>query len=151
MRTDVPAAATVVVVRCTQYVSFTGARSSCTIVWPAPRVRAIALSKSLPTPKTHELARVVTSVADGAPAALLDLATAPIAPEPFVPVVSTFEKLTTVIDEATDCDRFADTVTFVSGAAANARQLSLVLSFALLPIVLAHEWPPPLMIWIVLF
>ena len=53
----------------------------------------------MPTPNTNELPRVVTSVADGAPDDPLALAVAPIAPDPFVPVVSTFENVATVIDD----------------------------------------------------
>src|SRR5712671_6089903 len=83
------------------------------------------LSKSLPTPKTQELFRVVTSVAVGAPTALLAVAVAPIAPEPFVPEVSTFEKLTTVTMDDAGCESDAVRVTPVSGAVANARQISL--------------------------
>jgi hypothetical protein len=83
-------------------------------------------SQSLPTPKTQPLFRVVTSVAVGAPLALLAAAVAPMAPDPFVPDVSTFAKLTTVIIEETGCESDAVTVTDVSGAAANARQISLV-------------------------
>jgi hypothetical protein len=50
---------------------------------------------------THELFRVVTKLAEGAPEGALADFTAPIAPEPFVPDVSAPLKLKTVIDEAT--------------------------------------------------
>jgi hypothetical protein len=49
------------------------------------------------------LARVVVSEAVGAPLGALALATAPIAPEPFVPLVSTPVKLMIVIDA--ECSR----------------------------------------------
>src|SRR5262249_13625757 len=101
------------------------ARYWLTIVWFGPSVRAVAVSKSLPTPNTSELLRVVTSVADGAPPGELVPAVAPIAPDP-LPVVSTFEKVTTLIDAAVDCDSVAVTVTLVRVAGANARQISVV-------------------------
>src|SRR4051812_22767298 len=100
------------------------ARYWLTIVWFAPTVRAVALSKSLPTPNTSELLRVVASVAVGGPPAEFADAVAPMAPDPFVPVVSTFLKLTTVIDPAVDWDIVAVTVTPVSVAGAKARQIS---------------------------
>src|SRR6185436_13540769 len=126
MVTLVPAAGVNAVVRWTQYVSPTGARYWCTIVWPAPSVRATALSKSLPTPNTQELSRVVTSVAVGAPLERLAAAVAPIAPAPLTPEVSTFAKLTTVSIDETGCESEAVTIAFVSRAGANARQISLV-------------------------
>src|SRR5436853_5248597 len=100
------------------------ARYWLTIVWFGPSVRATAWSKSLPTPNTSELFRVVTSDDDGAPPAELAVAVAPIAPDPLVPVASTFLKLTTVIEPAVDCDSVAVTVTLASVAGANARQIS---------------------------
>src|SRR5262252_1079602 len=100
------------------------ARYWLTIVWFGPTVRAIALSKSLPTPNTSELFRVVRRVAEGASPLEFADAVAPIAPDPFVPVVSTFEKLTTVIEAATDCDNVAVTLTLDSVVGANARQIS---------------------------
>ena len=48
-----------------------------TSVWPAPSVRATALSQSTPTPQTQLSARVVVSEADGAPVAALAAPTAP--------------------------------------------------------------------------
>src|SRR4029077_7906877 len=92
--------------------------------WFAPGVRAIALSKSLPTPKTHELFRIVTTVAVGAPEAALAGFVAPIAPEPLVPVVSTPVKLITVMEATTLCDRVAVTVVPVKLLGANALQTS---------------------------
>jgi hypothetical protein len=56
----------------------------------------------------------------------LVLAVAPIAPDPPVPVVSTPEKLITVMDETTFCDTVAVTVTLLRGAVANAFQISAV-------------------------
>jgi hypothetical protein len=86
----------------------------------------MGLSQSTPTPKTQELFRVVTSVALGAPGFALADAVAPTAPDPLAPDVSTPLKLTTVMDESTGADSVAVTVTFVSGAGANARQISAV-------------------------
>src|SRR5712671_179747 len=86
----------------------------------------MALSKSLPTPNTQALLRVVTSVTVGAPALASPDAVAPIAPDPFVPDVSTFEKLATVIDDTVGCDSVAVTVTLLSTVGAKARQISLV-------------------------
>ena len=81
---------------------------------------------SSPTPNTTEFARVVVSVAEGAPEAAFAVAVAPIAPDPFVPVVSTPVKLTTVIDDCTVCENVAVTVTLLSTAGAKARQISAV-------------------------
>src|SRR4051812_2055645 len=125
MVTLVPASAVGARARCTQYVSPTGGKYWWTSAWLAPTVRAAAESKSLPTPKTHDLSAVVTRVALGAPASELADATAPMAPAPFTPVISTFEKLTTVIDESTACDIVATTVTAPIGVGAKARQTSL--------------------------
>ena len=60
-----------------------------------PTVLPIALSKSFPTPNTHEFARVVVKVAEGAPDPALALAVAPIGVVGSTPV-----KLTRVIDAA---------------------------------------------------
>jgi len=65
---------------------------------------------------------VVVRLAEGAPAAALAVAVAPIAPEPLVPVVSTPVKLTTVIDDKTDCENVAVTVTLSALSARKARQ-----------------------------
>ena len=81
---------------------------------------------SSPTPNTTEFARVVVSVAEGAPEAAFAVAIAPIAPDPFVPVVSTPVKLTTVIDDWTDWENVAVTVTLLNAAGAKARQISAV-------------------------
>ena len=78
-------------------------------------------SQSMPTPTTQELLRVVTSDAVGAPDGALADRVAPIAPDPFVPDVSTPIKLRTVTDEAAGCETVAVTDTLPSGAAANAR------------------------------
>ena len=86
----------------------------------------MALSKSFPTPKTQELFRVVVNVPKGAPDDALLPATAPIAPEPFVPEVSTPAKLMTVIEETTLWDNVAVTVALLRGAGANVRQISEV-------------------------
>lgn len=86
----------------------------------------MALSKSFPTPNTHELFRVVTSEAVGAPDAALLPLVAPIAPEPFVPEVSTPAKLITVMEDTTLCDNVADTITLLNEEGANVRQISEV-------------------------
>src|SRR4029077_9975888 len=96
----------------------------CTNVWPVPSVLAVGLSQSLPTPTTNELFRVVTSVAVGAPDAALALWIAPMAPEPFVPEVSTPAKLITVSMDETPGDSVAVTVALVNAEDANARQIS---------------------------
>ena len=111
---------------CIQYVSPDVEKYSCKIVWLGPTTLAMALSQSLPTPSTMELLRVVVSEAVGAPEAALALAVAPIAPDPFVPEVSTPAKLMTSIDETTFCERVAVTKTLLSGFGANARQISAV-------------------------
>ena len=80
----------------------------------------------MPTPNTHEFGRVVASVAAGAPVAPDADTVAPIAPEPFVPDVSTPLNVTTVIDAATLCDSVAVTVTFERVVVENARQISAV-------------------------
>src|SRR5947208_1914726 len=86
----------------------------------------VGVTPSVPTPNTHEFARVVVSVAVGAPLACDADAVAPIAPDPLVPDGSTPVKLSTVIDAATLCDKVAVTVTFDSAVLANARQISAV-------------------------
>jgi hypothetical protein len=101
MDTVVPATGIGLVCIWTQYVSPVGARYWCSSVCPVPTVLATALSKSFPTPRTHELFTIVTSDAAGAPVAALLLPTAPIAPDPFVPEMFTPAKLMTVIDEIT--------------------------------------------------
>ena len=53
-------------------------------------------------------------------------AVAPIAPEPFVPVVSTPLKLMIVIELAAALDSVAVTTEFVNGLALKARQISAV-------------------------
>lgn len=108
-----------------------------------PRVRGAALSQSFPTPKTHELLRVVTRLALGAPELAFVAALAPIAPEPFVPDVSTPVKLSTAMDEATLCERFAVTATPVNAEGAKARQISAVPSCTLLRCTSVHVSPPP--------
>src|SRR3954465_2017758 len=102
------------------------ARYWFTIVWFGPMVAPVALWKSMPTPNTSELLRVVARFAFGAPPAEFADVVAPMAPDPLVPVVSTFEKLTTVIEAATDCDSVAVTLTPASVVGAKARQISAV-------------------------
>src|SRR5919107_235114 len=91
---------------------------------PAPTVRLVALSKSLPTPTTHDLSRVVVSVAVGVPLAELADAIAPIATDPFVNVMSTLLNVTTVRADETGWFSVAVTVTLVSRAGEKARQIS---------------------------
>lgn len=80
----------------------------------------------------------------GAPEDLLAVAMAPIAPDPLVPEVFTPEKLNTVIDEATLCERVAVTVAALTGEDANARQTSDVPLCPLTRTTSAHVRPPPL-------
>src|SRR5215471_7549261 len=111
--------------------------------WLLPAVRASALSKSLPTPNTHEFARVVINVAEGAPASEFADATAPIAPDPFVPLVSTFEKVTTWIVAPTACDNVAVTCALDNALGENARQISLEPACTFVRPTSAHVRPPP--------
>ena len=103
----------------------------------------MAVSKSTPTPNTSDLARVATSVAEGAPGLAFPVPIAPIAPDPFVPDRSAPVKLTTVSDEVTDCASVAVTETFVSFAAAKARQISAVPSCTFVRLTSCHVNPPP--------
>src|SRR5262249_3655622 len=76
--TTVPALSIPAAVVCTQNVSPTALSTHwCTIVWPAPSVRASALSQSFPTPNTSDPAFVVVSVAEAAPVDALCFADAP--------------------------------------------------------------------------
>src|SRR3954469_6959165 len=113
------------------------------MICPGPSVRATALSQSTPTPTTKELARVVVSVAVGAPDAALALPIVPIAPEPLVPVVSTPVNDITVIELETFCEMAAATVTPVSVVGAKARQISAVPRCALVRPTRAQVRPPP--------
>jgi len=98
---------------------------------------------SLPTPNTHELLRVVVNWAVGAAEIALLAAVAPIAPDPFVPEVSTLAKLTTVSDAGSDADSVAVTVTLVNGAEAKARQISAVPRWTFVPRTEVHVRPAP--------
>jgi hypothetical protein len=86
---------------------------------------------------------VVTSDAAGAPELLLVVTTAPIAPEPLVPVVSTPMKVMTVIEEPTLWDRLAVTDTLLRGDAAKARQISEVPLWTLLLATSTQVKPAP--------
>ena len=97
----------------------------------------------MPTPNTHELARVVTTVAVGAPAGLFALRVAPMAPEPFVPELSTPVKVITVMEETTLWDSVAVTATLVRGDGAKARQISAVPLWTLVLTTSAQVNPPP--------
>jgi hypothetical protein len=105
----------------------------------------------LPTAITHELLRVVVSFAVGAPDAPLALTLAPMAPDPFVPVVSTPLNVTTPMDESTLCARLAVTETFVSAAVVNARQISEVPPLAFVRFTRVQVSPPPVTLVTVMF
>src|SRR5258708_39568883 len=98
---------------------------------------------SAATAKTTELARVVVRFAVGAPVAPLAVTAAPIAPEPFVPEVSAPVKLTTVMDDNTDCEKVAVIVTLVRAAVAKARQISAVPSCVLVRCTRTQVRLPP--------
>ena len=98
----------------------------------------------MPTPNTQELFRVVVTVPLGAPPSELAVAVAPIAPDPFVPDVSMFENVTTVIMESTACDSVAVTTALLSGTGANARQTSAVPACTFVRPTSAHVTPAPL-------
>jgi hypothetical protein len=74
---------------------------------------------------TQEFLPVAINDAAGAPRPA-PLPVAPIAPDPFVPELLTPVKVTTVIDEAAEMAKLAETETFESADGANARQISLV-------------------------
>ncbi len=69
---------------------------------------------------------MVTRLALGAPELAFALAVAPVALLPFVPDGSAPRKVTTVIDDATLCDKVAVTLTLVRADGVNARQISAV-------------------------
>src|SRR5438093_9900150 len=144
MVTLVPAAGVAVVLRCIQNVAPTHGMNSWTFVWSEPTVRGVAPSQSFPTPRTHEFARVVVSVAVGAPVLALADRVAPIAPEPLIPDVSTPLKVTTVIDDVVGCASVAVTATLVSGVGANARQISALPRWTFVRTTSSHVSPAPL-------
>ena len=111
--------------------------------WLEPTVRASALFQSLPTPRTQELFRVLISETVGAPLLALAEAVAPTAPEPFVPVVSTPLKLSTVMELAAELERVAVTTAFAKGLVANARQISAVPCCALVRFTNDQVSPAP--------
>jgi hypothetical protein len=94
---------------------------------------------------------VVTSVAVGAPFEALALFVAPIAPEPFVPVVFTPVKLKTVIDDATLFESVAVTVAWLNGEVAKARQISELPLCAFVRTTSVQVMPPPLILLTVVF
>jgi hypothetical protein len=65
-------------------------------LWFGPTVRAVPAVGSSPTPKTNEFARVVVRMAVGAPDPAVAVARPPMAPDPFVPLVSAPSSATTV-------------------------------------------------------
>jgi hypothetical protein len=103
----------------------------------------MALSQSLPTPKTSEPFRVVTKVAEGDPGFAFPVPLLPIAPEPLVPEASTPEKLITVREDTTLCDKVAVTVAPVNGEAAKARQISAVPLCTFVRCTRTQVNPPP--------
>ena len=74
---------------------------------------------------------------------LLAAAVAPMAPDPFVPDPFAPVRLTTVIDDATLCDKVATTLTLLKGVSANALHTSAVPSSWLLRFTKAQVRPPP--------
>src|SRR5690349_2976956 len=68
---------------------------------------------------------------------------APIAPDPFVPEVSTPLNVMTVSDETVPCDSVAVTVALVNGEVANARQISLSPACTFVRTTNCHVSPPP--------
>ena len=85
----------------------------------------------------------MVSVAVGAPEVAFADLIAPMAPEPFVPDVSTPEKLTTEIEDVVDREVRAVTVTLESGADANARQISEVPRWTFVLTTNCHVKPAP--------
>jgi hypothetical protein len=65
------------------------------------------------------------------------------APDPFVPVVSTPVKLITVMEAETFCARFAVTDALLKGAAAKARHISDVPRWLFVLTTRAHVKPAP--------
>jgi hypothetical protein len=104
----------------------------------------MALSKSFPTPSTHELLPVVVTVAVGPPVLAFLLAVAPIAPAPLVPEVFTPAKLIMVMEEITLWDNVAVIVALLKGAVANARHISELPLCALVLTTRVQVRPPPL-------
>lgn len=102
-----PEVAIELVICCVQSVSGNEFIAWAKIVWPVPGTCATAPVGSSPTPKINELARVVTSVAEGAPVEEFPDPTAPIAADPFVPDVSTPRTLMIVVRESLNANGFA--------------------------------------------
>jgi hypothetical protein len=144
--TVVPLAGMGLVSLCTQKVLPTGDRYSWIMVWFGPTVREVALSQSMPTPTAREPFMVVTSEAVGAPGLALPVPIAPIAPDPFVPLVFTPVKLMTVIEALTFCVNVAVTVTPLRVVVANARQISAVPRWTFVLSTRAQVNPPPAML-----
>jgi hypothetical protein len=95
---------------------------------------------------TKELLWAVTKEAVGAPGFAFPVPVAPIAPEPLVPEVFTPGKLITVIEETALMARLAVAVTLLSGAGANARQISAVPLCVLVRRTRTQVKPPPVML-----
>ena len=86
---------------------------------------------------------MVVSAAVGAPVPLPEL-TAPMAPEPLTPDVSTPLKLTTVTDAGAALVSVTVTDVLVSGESANARQISEDPGWTSVRATGSHVSPPPL-------
>ena len=101
-------------------------------------------------PSTHELFRVVTTEAAGAPVVALATVVLPIAPDPFVPELSTFWKLRIVIELAAAYESVAFTLAFVNPEAEKALQISAVpgWEFDLLTSVQLSPAPETAVIWL---
>jgi hypothetical protein len=85
----------------------------------------------------------------GAPGFALPDPVAPIAPDPFVPDVSTPVKLITVIEAIVDIDNVAVTLVPVNWLLAKARQISDVPYCVFVRFTSTHDSPPPATLWTV--
>ena len=92
---------------------------------------------------TQDPFRVVVRLAVGAPPLEFAVPVAPMAPAPFVPEVSTPAKLITVKEHTTLWEIVAVTVTLLSAAGANARQISEVPLCTLVLRTRTQFNPPP--------
>src|SRR4051812_8800739 len=133
---------------CIQNVSPVGARNSCSLVWPAPTVRATARSKSLPTPNTKDPIACVARLAVALVEVFAATADAP-TPLALVNAITSSDWLTgapsTVV---TDC--VLVTVALVSTAGAVAVQISETPRDVAARCTLVHARPAPdtVMFWV---
>src|SRR5438874_8060551 len=137
----VPVAATGGDVRCTQYVSPFGVLNELTKIWPAAGFMVRAISQSVPTPTTSELAAVVTIVPFGAPAAALAARLAAPTSDGTAPV-----NPITVIDAASELFMTAVTVMLACAGVVNAHQISAVPSCAFERTALVHVNAVPVLL-----